>query len=404
MASEWSETNVGNLLLFANGRSSPERADGLPHSVYGSNGIIGYANEANADAGAIIIGRVGSYCGSLYQSTQKCWVTDNAIRAVAKNGHNPRFLFYLLGTLALNNWRAGSGQPLLNQDILSRIPAIVPEPAEQRRIAHILGTLDDNIENNRKTAKALEAMAQAIFQSWFVDFDPVRAKMTGESRESICKRLKITPEILDLFPDRLVDSELGEIPEGWSYSRLGDVADVNWGNTRVTKKFYVNQGYLAYSATGPDGFLPYYEHDHVGVVVSAIGVNSGYTWLALGKWSTIKNTIRFWSDSADMNTEYLYLATHNINFWPLRGSAQPFISQTDARNTKILHPSKNLAKVFGESASKLFQVVHQKERKSQYLIHLRDTLLPKLISGEIRVSDAQAVVDTTANASKLFHD
>ena len=404
MASEWSETNVGNLLLFANGRSSPERADGLPHSVYGSNGIIGYANEANADAGAIIIGRVGSYCGSLYQSTQKCWVTDNAIRAVAKNGHNPRFLFYLLGTLALNNWRAGSGQPLLNQDILSRIPAIVPEPAEQRRIAHILGTLDDNIENNRKTAKALEAMAQAIFQSWFVDFDPVRAKMTGESRESICKRLKITPEILDLFPDRLVDSELGEIPEGWSYSRLGDVADVNWGNTRVTKKFYVNQGYLAYSATGPDGFLPYYEHDHVGGVVSAIGVNSGYTWLALGKWSTIKNTIRFWSDSADMNTEYLYLATHNINFWPLRGSAQPFISQTDARNTKILHPSKNLAKVFGESASKLFQVVHQKERKSQYLIHLRDTLLPKLISGEIRVSDAQAVVDTTANASKLFHD
>ena len=404
MASEWSETNVGNLLLFANGRSSPERADGLPHSVYGSNGIIGYANEANANAGAIIIGRVGSYCGSLYQSTQKCWVTDNAIRAVAKNGHNPRFLFYLLGTLALNNWRAGSGQPLLNQDILSRIPAIVPEPAEQRRIAHILGTLDDNIENNRKTAKALEAMAQAIFKSWFVDFDPVRAKMTGESRESICKRLKITPEILDLFPDRLVDSELGEIPEGWSYSRLGDVADVNWGNTRVTKRFYVNQGYLAYSATGPDGFLPYYEHDHVGVVVSAIGANSGYTWLALGKWSTIKNTIRFWSDSADMNTEYLYLATHNINFWPLRGSAQPFISQTDARNTKILHPSKNLAKVFGESASKLFQVVHQKERKSQYLIHLRDTLLPKLISGEIRVSDAQAVVDTTANASKLFHD
>ncbi|MBW9249955.1 MAG: hypothetical protein GJU72_13015, partial [Acidithiobacillus ferriphilus] len=286
MASEWSETNVGNLLLFANGRSSPERADGLPHSVYGSNGIIGYANEANANAGAIIIGRVGSYCGSLYQSTQKCWVTDNAIRAVAKNGHNPRFLFYLLGTLALNNWRAGSGQPLLNQDILSRIPAIVPEPAEQRRIAHILGTLDDNIENNRKTAKALEAMAQAIFKSWFVDFDPVRAKMTGESRESICKRLKITPEILDLFPDRLVDSELGEIPEGWSYSRLGDVADVNWGNTRVTKKFYVDQGYLAYSATGPDGFLPYYEHDHVGVVVSAIGVNSGYTWLALGKWST----------------------------------------------------------------------------------------------------------------------
>jgi type I restriction enzyme S subunit len=219
--------------------------------------------------------------------------------------------------------------------------------------------------------------------------------MAGESEESICKRLKITPEILDLFPDRLVDSELGEIPEGWSYSRLGEVADVNWGNTRVTKKSYINQGYLAYSAAGPDGLLPFYEHDHVGVVVSAIGANSGYTWLALGKWSTIKNTIRFWSDSADMNTEYLYLATHNINFWPLRGSAQPFISQTDARNTKILHPSKNLTKVFGESASILFQAAHQKERKSQYLINLRDTLLPKLIAGEIRVPEAEHLIKET---------
>ena len=317
-----------------------------------------------------------------------------------------RFIFYhlLQDRDRLKNLATGAAQQNLSGEVIKSLKFWIPPLPEQRRIAHILGTLDDKIENNRKTAKTLEAMAQAIFKSWFVDFDPVRAKMAGESRESICKRLKLTPEILDLFPDRLVDSELGEIPEGWSYSRLGDVADVNWGNTRVTKRFYVNQGYLAYSATGPDGFLPYYEHDHVGVVVSAIGANSGYTWLALGKWSTIKNTIRFWSDSADMNTEYLYLATHNINFWPLRGSAQPFISQTDARNTKILHPSKNLAKVFGESASKLFQVVHQKERKSQYLIHLRDTLLPKLISGEIRVSDAQAVVDTTANASKLFHD
>jgi len=326
----------------------------------------------------------------------------------AKSGLDKDFLYYwLVGNEKMllsivENTGIGAGK--LDTNILKNLSILLPSLPEQRRIAHILGTLDDKIENNRKTAKTLEAMAQAIFQSWFVDFDPVRAKMAGESKESICKRLKLTPEILDLFPDRLVDSELGEIPDGWSYSRLGDVADVNWGNTRVTKKFYVNQGYLAYSATGPDGFLPYYEHDHVGVVVSAIGANSGYTWLALGKWSTIKNTIRFWSDSADMNTEYLYLATHNINFWPLRGSAQPFISQTDARNTKILHPSKNLAKFFGESASKLFQVVHQKERKSQYLIHLRDTLLPKLISGEIRVPDAQAVVDTTASTSKPFHD
>ena len=150
MVSEWRQTIVGNLLSFTNGRSSPERADGLPYPVYGSNGIIGFSSEANSDPRTIIIGRVGSYCGSLYQSTKKCWVTDNAIRAVAKNDNDPRFLYYLLSTLALNNRRAGSGQPLLNQDILSSITTSVPTPEEQRAIAHILGTLDDKIELNRK--------------------------------------------------------------------------------------------------------------------------------------------------------------------------------------------------------------------------------------------------------------
>ncbi len=91
MAGDFAETNLGRLLSFANGRSSPDRAEGLPYPVYGSNGVIGYANEANADGGSIIIGRVGSYCGSLYLSKQKCWVTDNAIRATALDDNDPRF-------------------------------------------------------------------------------------------------------------------------------------------------------------------------------------------------------------------------------------------------------------------------------------------------------------------------
>src|SRR5579884_2944225 len=102
MAGEFSEKHLGKLLSFSNGRSSPERADGLPYPVYGSNGIIGYAREANAEANSIVIGRVGSYCGSLYFSKNECWVTDNAIRAVARDGNDPKFLYYLLKTLDLN--------------------------------------------------------------------------------------------------------------------------------------------------------------------------------------------------------------------------------------------------------------------------------------------------------------
>ena len=410
MGSEWSETNVGNLLLFANGRSSPERADGLPYSVYGSNGIIGYANKTNADAGAIIIGRVGSYCGSLYQSTQKCWVTDNAIRAVAKNGHNPRFLFYLLGTLSLNNRRAGSGQPLLNQDILSRIPAIVPEPPEQRRIAHILGTFDDKIENNRKTAKKLEAMAQAIFQSWFVDFDPVRAKMAGESRESICKRLKITPEILDLFPDRLVDSELGEIPEGWVDGSFGNICSrrsIRIGDRDATVLSAVTEGRLAISdnhftkrvySNDIKNYLAVERYDFAynpsRINIGSIGMLKSHF---LGAVSPVYIVFRPVEGYQQFINFYLGLAITKqwiVNF--SSGSVRQSLSYDDFAAIPCIIPSNETVATFNivddiiNNSSNFFDSYAMK------LENLRNTLLPKLISGEIRVPEAKHLIEEAA--------
>ena len=185
MLGNWRETALCDLVSFSNGKSSPRRSNGFPHPVYGSNGVIGYSEETNAEPNTIVVGRVGSYCGSLHYSTRICWVTDNAIRANAIDANDPRFLYYLLQTLRLNNWRAGSGQPLLNQSILSSIHVAVPDPPEQRAIAHILGTLDDKIELNRRMNETLEAMAMALFKSWFVDFDPVRAKMALKRHKSI---------------------------------------------------------------------------------------------------------------------------------------------------------------------------------------------------------------------------
>ena len=120
--------------------------------------------------------------------------------------------------------------------------------------------------------------------------------------------------------------------------RLGDITDLNWGDTKTTKKSYTIRGFPAYSATGQDGFLPYYDFDRTGVVISAIGANCGRTWLTKGKWSCIKNTIRFWSTSPKADTEYLYWLTQNPDFWPKRGSAQPFISQGDARALRVSLP------------------------------------------------------------------
>ena len=134
------------------------------------------------------------------------------------------YLSYFFGLPAFQAYirsvAVGATMPSLNTQILSAVTVPHPPPAEQRAIAHVLGTLDDKIELNRRMNATLEAMARALFRSWFVDFDPVRAKMEGRDTG-------LPKEIADLFPDRLVDSELGEIPDGWPLVPLPELVEVN---------------------------------------------------------------------------------------------------------------------------------------------------------------------------------
>ncbi len=256
MANEWRNTNLGELLKFSNGKKSPERSGGAGNPVYGSNGIIGYAETANSAKNSLIIGRVGTFCGSVYFSSKECWVTDNAIKASAIDGNNPIFLYYLLKHLNLNQWREGSGQPLINQSILKGIEVLTPSSTDQDQIAIILGSLDEKIETNRQTNQTLEAMAQALFKSWFVDFDPVidnalaagheippELQARAEARKSLQARAEqrkaslsgdrpeqesgnILPEsIRQLFPNRFVlDAQMGWIPEGWEVKPIYSLA------------------------------------------------------------------------------------------------------------------------------------------------------------------------------------
>ena len=124
--------------------------------------------------------------------------------------------------------------------------------------------------------------------------------------------------------------------------RLGDYTNLTWGDTNMTKNSYVEEGYLAFSAGGPDGKLDHYDYDCEGIVLSAIGADCGKTWFAEGKWSCIKNTIRFWSTSNALDNYFLFLATKDKDFWPRKGGAQPFIPQGDARNCVIPLPPLTL--------------------------------------------------------------
>ena len=397
------------VLSFANGRTSPEREDAAPFPVFGSNGLIGQASESNSPPNTIVIGRVGSYCGSVHFSREACWVTDNAIRATAKGENDPSFLHYLLKQLNLNNWRSGSGQPLINQTTLNAIETQIPYPREQRAISGIVGALDDRITLLRETNATLEAIAQALFKSWFVDFDPVRAKMEGR-----------TPEGMDeataaLFPDGFETSELGEVPRGWRVMPVGDAIEAVGGATPDTKNeaFWeppvhcwtspkdlsgiaapvlldterkVSDQGLAKIGSGllPSGTLLMSSRAPIGYLALAqvpLAINQGYIAMLPGGL---------------LPPLYMYFwCRHNMDNIKGRANGSTFmeISKKAFRPIPVLVPTNDLVTAFTATTEALFARLTANEHQAQTLSTLRDTLLPRLISGQLRLPEAQAATE-----------
>ena len=180
-------TKLQNYIKFKNGKKRPKEIG--PYSVFGGNGILGYTNDYNAEK-CIIIGRVGAYCGCVYRSNDKCWISDNAICGITYEFSDLNYFYYLLSFLSLNKRSIGSGQPLITQDILNNIEVNIPPLETQQKIAKVLSAIDDKIELNNSINNNLEQQAQAIFKSWFVDFEPFG----------------------------------GTMPENWSYIQLSDLA------------------------------------------------------------------------------------------------------------------------------------------------------------------------------------
>ena len=252
--SEWSTTSWGELATLEYGKSlrGYDSAEG-PYRVYGTNGPIGKHIEPLCPQASVIIGRKGAYRGVHY-SPDPFFVIDTAFYMKPKVDLDTRWAYYQLLTQDINGLDSGSAIPSTSREDFYGLLVDFPSLTEQRAIAHVLGTLDDKIELNRRINETLEEMARALFKSWFVDFDPVRAKAALASphsdqsdwtKERARAYLdKMNKNIVDLFPDRLVDSELGEIPVGWEVKALDQIA--NFRNGLALQKFrpLVNQGRL----------------------------------------------------------------------------------------------------------------------------------------------------------------
>jgi type I restriction enzyme S subunit len=274
--------------------------------------------------------------------------------------------------------------PNLNEGIIRSFPLRIPSIPEQRAIAHTLGTLDDKIELNRRMSETLEAMARALFRSWFVDFDPVRAKAAGRDTT-------LPKPIADLFPDSLEDSELGATPKGWNLGPLENVVLLQRGfDPPATQR--TSGAYPVLAASGPSG-------THNEFMVRGPGVTTGRSGV-LGKVFYVPND--FWPLNTSLwvkefrhsRPAYAFYVMQGIDFARFNaGSAVPTLNRNHLHKLPTLLPPTKLVAAFERVATTNLQRRDHNDRQSATLAALRDTLLPKLISGELRVKDAERFVD-----------
>lgn len=406
MAGEWTQTMIGNQVTLQRGFdiTREKQFTGLV-PVVSSGGIGSFNNEPMAKAPGVVLGRKGTL-GSVYFLDVDYWPHDTTLWVKDFHGNSPRFVYYFFRNMSsrLLSMDVGAANPTLNRNHIHPIEVQWPPSEEQRAIAHILGTLDDKIELNRKMNATLEEMARALFKSWFVDFDPVRAK--SERRNP-----GLPKPLADLFPASFVDSELGEIPKGWKAGTLGDYTQTYLGGTpsRVEPEFWngdipwINSGKAnEFRIIEPSEYISKKGLDSSATkllplrttVLAITGATLGQ--VSLTEIATCANQSIVGVVGTDvLSNEYIYcLVKEHIDVLVNRqtGGAQQHINKNDVNAMTVLLPSQKVVVAFTRDIKSVFDRIAESCFESRTLASLRDTLLPKLISGELRVKDAEKIV------------
>ena len=323
-----------------------------------------------------------------------------------------RFLNYVIGcrdfTEHVISVQTGTAVPHISARQIKEFEFLLPPLPEQRAIAHILGTLDDKVELNQRMNQTLEEMARALFKSWFVDFDSVRAKATlkhhaaplpqGGSDWSVERARayldRMDPNIAALFPDRFVDSELGPIPAGWEVKTIGDIVRRISVGKKYSQKTAAESGIVPILDQGKSGIIGYH-NDKPGVTASTsepiivFANHTCYMRLIMHDFSAIQNVLPF--EGKNHNIYWLFCATiRKQEFIEYKGHWPDFLIK------EIVVPERTLQSKFGRVVAAFFRQAHINDSQSRTLTALRDALLPKLVSGEIRVADAKKQVEAIA--------
>jgi type I restriction enzyme S subunit len=393
-----------------------------PYPYYGASGVVDHVDSYLFDGERLLIAEDGENLRTrntpiAFLARGKFWVNNHAHIVGGNSEADTRFLMYALSAADISGYLTGSTMPKLTQGNMNRIPLLVPPLREQRVIAHILGTLDDKIELNRRMNETLEAMARAIFKSWFVDFDPVRAKAEGRD-PGLPKRLA------DLFPTRVVDSDLGEIPQGWEVGTLGTLGEVaiggDWGEDEAfpgaieaTCLRGVDLEHLRRDghASAPRRWFKrtslerraMNERD-VLVAGSGAGPTGRPLWMCAGLlralgpcvYSNFCKRLRCGSAArAVYLDDWLNEMRESGEIWEhVNGTSVPNLdAKSLLAGKQVPIPPTRVLDGYHEFVSPIWQKKYAGEGDT--LADVRDWLLPKLLSGEIRVKQAEKAVSAS---------
>lgn len=397
-ASELFELKYGKALVEAN------RCPGkIP--VFGTNGPCGTHNQALFRGPGVVLGRKGQGPLGVEWVDGDYWVIDTAYSLTPiRPGVDLRFAYFLIKYIGLNHLKDGTSNPSLNRETFGAQALPLPPLSDQVAIASILAAFDNKIDLNRRMNETLEAMARAIFKDWFIDFGPTRAKMEG--REPY-----LAPELWALFPDRLDDE--GN-PEGWEISTIGKEVEAVGGSTPSTKEpsFWdgdihwatpkdlsslvapvlldtgrkITKAGLAQISSGllPAGIVLLSSRAPIGYLAITevpLAINQGF--IAMHCQKRLTNVFVWLWTAANMEA-----ILQNAN-----GSTFQEISKRNFRPLAVIVPSSKLLKYFDDVVRPIYDRIAANDHESRTLAQTRDLLLPKLMSGEIRVKEAEKIIE-----------
>ncbi|MDR6954738.1 type I restriction enzyme S subunit [Ancylobacter sp. 3268] len=394
MAGEWELVTWGDLATLEYGRALRTYGQVTNAArVFGTNGPIGWHTEALWSGPGVIVGRKGAYRGVHY-TEEPYWVIDTAYSLQPRKPFNLRWAYYQLQTIDLDNVDDGSPIPSTTRPAFYALPVLKPPRAEQEKIAEILSLLDDKIDLNLRMAETLEAMARALFKSWFVDFDPVHAKMEG-------RPTGLSDDIAALFP-----KSFGEdgTPRSWTSRSVYDFARIVYGAPFASSRFNTDGTGLPLirvrdlSSHQPSIFTDeQHKAAHViepgDIVVGMDGEFRCHLWH--GEPAYLNQRVCHFEPAANIPKSFVALALHA----PLAdleasavGTTVIHLGKKDLDTVRFVWPGEAVLRAFGDVCDNMIVRMISAAKQSRTLAQFRDALLPRLISGELRIADVEKKV------------